>query len=77
MGPEYFCWGGWWVFPFIMPLVMVVVVVTIFYFVFRRGSVRPPWRDDSETAIEILNKRYAKGEISREEFEQMKKDLQS
>jgi uncharacterized membrane protein len=29
-----------------------------------------------ETAIEILEKRYAKSEISREEFEQMKKDIQ-
>lgn len=27
-------------------------------------------------AVEILKQRYAKGEISREEFESMKKDLQ-
>lgn len=75
MGPEYFCWGGWGVFPFIMPLVMFVVVMTILYFAFRRGGDRPPWRNDSVTAIELLKKRYAKGEVSREEFEQIKKDL--
>ncbi|MBI3568096.1 MAG: SHOCT domain-containing protein [Gemmatimonadetes bacterium] len=73
-------------FP-IMPLVMVVVVVAILYFVFGRGGFRPPWWNgsdrpsslskDSETAIEVLKKRYAKGEITREEFEQMKRDLQS
>ncbi len=29
-----------------------------------------------EDALEVLKKRYAKGEISREEFERMKRDLQ-
>lgn len=86
MYPEHFWSGGWWPFPMIMPLVMVVVLVIMLYFFFGRGGFRPPWWNDSdrlsrhpkvsETAIEVLKKRYAKGEISREEFEQMKKDLQ-
>jgi len=86
MGPEHFWWGGWWICLIIMPVVMVVVLVTVLYFVFGRGGFRPPWwsdsdrpssrPEDSETAIEILQKRYAKGEIARAEFEQMKQDLQ-
>jgi putative membrane protein len=57
------------------------------YVVFGRGGFKPPWwgdsdrssshSKDSETAMEVLKKRYARGEISREEFEQIKKDLLS
>lgn len=81
MGPEYFWMGGMWIFPIIMIIVMMVVV----YLIFGRGGFRPPWQDsgqypnagrDSDTALDILKKRYAKGEISREEYEQMKKDLE-
>lgn len=37
------------------------------------GQERPI--STSETALEILKKRYARGEISKEEFEEKKKDL--
>ena len=85
MGPEHFWWGGWWMFPVVMPLVMVVVLVAMLYLVFGRGGFKPPWWSDAdrpsshpkdpETAIEVLKKRYAKGEITREELEQTRKDL--
>jgi putative membrane protein len=79
---EHFWWGGWWMFPMVMPIIMVAIVLVVLYFLFGRGGLRPPWWDrypdrEAESALDILKKRYAKGEITREEFEQVKKDLLS
>jgi len=67
-------------FPMAMPFIMVVVVLIALHFLFGRGRFRPPWWDiypGGESALDILKKRYAKGEISKEEFERIKKDLLS
>ncbi len=81
MGPEHMWWGGWWIFP----IIICIIMMFFFFMMFARGGFRPPWSQDSdknrseskglETAIDILKKRYAKGEITKEEFDQMKKDL--
>ncbi|KAA8985449.1 SHOCT domain-containing protein [Halospina sp. K52047b] len=86
MGPEHFWWGGWGMFPMIMPITMLIIALIMIYLLFGRGGPRSPgWENDerrsprsreSESAIEILKKRYARGEISREDFEQMRKDLE-
>ena len=82
MGPENFGGSGMWIFPIIMMLIMLFVVSRIFG---RGGGFKPPWSQESdrrhiegtssESALDILKKRYAKGEITKEEFEEMKKDL--
>jgi putative membrane protein len=82
MYPGYCWWGGMWIFPVFMMIIMLIVV----YLIFVKGGFRPPWRgseryygekNDNETSLDILKKRYAKGEISKEEFEQIKKDILS
>ena len=60
---------------FIMILMLVLVIGGMVFFikiVTSRGGKTPETKD---SVMEILKTRYAKGEITREEFEQMKKDL--
>ncbi len=56
-------------------LVLIVIGFAVFFVVkmARNGSL--PAEAPSENAIEILKKRYARGEISKEEFESIKRDL--
>lgn len=56
-----------WVFSWIFFIVVIVLAIRFF----RGGR----WHDHDRSA-EILRERYAKGEISKKEFEEMKKDLQ-
>jgi putative membrane protein len=83
MYPEqYWSWHVW-MFPMFMPIVWILVIALILYLIFGRGSSRrswepgPPALPPQETALDILKKRYAKGEISKDEFEQMKRDILS
>ena len=82
MGPgQQMGFNGWIIFPIIMCIVMVI----FFFLRSGRRGFKPPWMQgsdsdhheskDSETPLEILKKRYAKGEITKEEFDQTKKDL--
>ena len=79
MGAEYYWPPPMWFFPMIFPIFGFAVMLMVVYLIFGRGF-RPPWRDyrddkQSDGAVEILKKRYAKGELTKEEFDQMKKDL--
>ena len=81
MFPGDFSLGGWWI---IFPIIgFVVMLICMFIMMGRRGFMGPR-RDSrrepressgSESPLEILKKRYAKGEISKEEYEEMKRDL--
>lgn len=70
-------WHEWWPamgLMWILPLLFLIVVVAL--------VVRSPWRSRGErgvtrgeTAREVLERRYASGEITKEQFEDMKRTL--
>lgn len=65
--------GGMW-FTWIFWLIVLVLIV---WFIANQLNKN---KQDSQTpgqesAMDILKKRYAKGEITKEQFEQMKRDL--
>jgi len=70
-------YGGWAMM--LMWLVVVVAVLIIVYvlLVRRSGDGLSESSGMGETPLEILKKRYARGEISKEAFDRMKDDIES
>lgn len=72
-------WFGMWLWP----LLLIVLIIALIVFLGRRYSARNFSSPDAgtdqstETALDILKKRYAKGEITKDEFDRMKKDIVS
>lgn len=63
---------------FFMWLIWIVIIGAIFYLIVNRSrTVRGPQDPQTESAVDILKKRYARGEITQEEFEKLKKDIET
>jgi putative membrane protein len=61
-----------------MWLILILIAGVIIYFAVNRSKgTGKPVGSPEESPIEILKRRYANGEISREEFNRMKKELES
>lgn len=80
MGPGMMGWGGYgmgWFGSIIMAVFWVAVIVGIIFLI-RWLAVSSGYggRGAGDSPLEILKKRYARGDINKEEFEQKKKDLE-
>lgn len=75
MGPHGFGTGWWWVGGWLMMLVFWALVVVGIVVLIRSVAGTPAHRGSSETPLEILRRRYAAGELTKEQFEQMKRDV--
>ena len=62
-------WFGWFIWILIISLVLILIWNTT-----RERDKYIPF-EKNETALDILKKRYAKGEMTKDQFEQMKKDV--
>ena len=66
-----------WTGAIIVGIVGLVILGVLVYLLFKVGSgsfgasSSPP----HETPLDILKERYARGEISKDQFDEMKKDL--
>jgi len=60
-----------------MWLIVLVLVGVVIYFLVQASKSKRSDGSIIETPLDILKKRYAKGEIDKEEFDRRKKDLKS
>ncbi|PTQ81421.1 putative membrane protein [Trichococcus patagoniensis] len=70
--------GGWGIFMMIILLViLIVIIVYVVMKLVQGGNNAGTTSNGRDEALEILNQRYAKGELSDEEYQQKKKILKS
>jgi putative membrane protein len=70
LGTEGFAISFWWILP--------IVIILLCFFMMRgsTGCMRCGHRgSSSDSALEILNKRYASGEIDKQEYDEKKKTI--
>jgi len=73
MGPGIYDYT--WIFIAFVGLLLIIGIALLIARLFRHSD---KWNsNDEETPLEILKKRYAKGEIDKGEFEQRKRNLNS
>ncbi len=73
-----FAYGLWWIFPLIM---IGVMVLCLFMMKGKMGSMTcgPGFHksgshgEGSDSPLDILNRRYVRGEVNKEEYEEKKR----
>ena len=84
MEVENLMWGFGWGFMFLGPVFMVLMGLAIYFVIIsssRRGTQghcghHGHYYANQGRALEVLNERFAKGEITREQFLEMRKTME-
>ena len=75
-------WGGWgwgwgmgfgWIFMILFWALVVLGILALARWLFSTGGSGGSGR----APLDVLKERYARGEINREQYEQMRRDLES
>jgi putative membrane protein len=67
--------GGWWMVGMVVVMVLIwgglaaLAILSFRWFMKHNSTV------EKQTSLDIAKERYARGEITKEQFEQIKKDL--
>jgi len=74
--------GGWFMGPIMMIVFLAVAVIVVMLIVrwmsgSNLGHTRVHATPPTETAVDILKERFARGEIDKEEFEERRRILES
>jgi putative membrane protein len=60
----------------LMWIIFLIVIGLLIYFVVQAQKTKGQTPTQGESHLDILKKHYAKGEITKEEYERIKKDLE-
>ena len=63
------------IFMILFWILIIIGIVLLARALATRGVVGPPGA--GESPLEILKRRYARGEITKEQFEEMRRDIES
>lgn len=66
-------WPNWYLFP--SGIIVVVFWALIIWLIIRLINKSKSEVKEEKSPLEIVDERYAKGELTKKEFDQMKKDL--
>lgn len=68
-------WGWGMGFGWAFMVLFWIIVIAVIVFIVKAVTGGEKSRREEESAVDILKKRYAKGEISKEDFDRMRDDL--
>ncbi len=68
-------WGWGMGFGWAFMVLFWIIVIAVIVFIVKAVTGGEKSRREEESAVDILKKRYARGEISKEDFDRMRDDL--
>ncbi len=79
MGGQGVGFGSWGIIDMLLNLLFTLLIIggfiLLLYWLVKQFTPGGTQTTSTTKALEILKERYAKGEITKKEFEKMKKDL--